>query len=193
MTLDDWLREARRLRDKADASERDFLDFLRGFEQRRDLWQSSAPTFDALLDRVLCGSARYRNWVASQSDPVIAARTGEIGVHGAVAAVRIADVAKRAEAIEEMVRSVAHNGTVLSAQNARTIVGRYAPERSRLPAADAEKQKLLDEINRLRARVAELTATNADLRKQLREVGRASKAGTRSRAAKAAEAQGATA
>lgn len=194
MTLDDWLREARRLRNAADAKERDFLEFLRGFEAKRELWQSSAPTFDALLAKAdICSPKRYRNWVAASSDAVVAKASAAIGVHGAVAAMRIQDDTARAQAVEEMTRSVAHRGTVMSRQEASRIVSRYAPDRCALPDPDEEKQAMREEIERLRARVAELTATNADLRKQLREVGRASKTGTRSRAAKAAETQGATA
>lgn len=181
-TLEDFLREARRLRDKADASERDFLEFLRGFEARRELWQSSAPTFDALLVKAcICKPSRYRNWVAASGDDVIAPHAATIGVNGAVNAARIEDAGKRSEAVAEMVRAAAHQGTVLSAERARAIVSRYAPERSTLPDADEEKAALKAEIERLRTRVATLTAENADLRRQLREVGQRAKPVTLSR------------
>jgi cell division protein FtsB len=183
VTLDDFLREARRLRDKADASEREFLEFLQGFEARRDLWQSHAPTFDSVISGI-CKPQRYRNWLAASEDKVIGPHARAIGVSGAVQAVRIADPEKRAEAVSEMVRSVAHHGTVLSTERARGIVARYAPERSTLPDPDAERAALKAEIERLRARVAQLAADNAELRRQMREVARCAKPPIRSRGTK---------
>jgi hypothetical protein len=182
ITLQDFLTEARRLRNQADVSEREFLDFLRTFEGRRDLWQSSAETFDQLLSKNdICKPSRYRNWVQATNDEVIAPHIDEIGVNGAVVATRIRSPKKRAEAVEEMRKSVTLNGTVMSRQSAQRIVDRYEPRPSTLPDPNEKIAELQAENLRLRERVAKLVTECADLRAQLRAVGRSRKPGQRSR------------
>lgn len=174
-TLEDFLAEARRLRNAADFCEREFLDFLRRFEARRDLWQSKAKTFDDLLSSSdICKPNRYRNWVRANDDQVIAPSISKIGVHGAVEACRIVNRQKRADAVEEMVRSVTLKGTVMSRQSAAQIVARYEPKPSTLPDANEKIAKLEEENERLRARVSKLTTEVADLRARLRAVQRSS-------------------
>lgn len=184
-TLEDFLAEARRLRNAADSCEREFLDFLRQFEPRRDLWQSAAETFDELLSsNDICKPSRYRNWVRASEDAMISPYIHQIGVHGAVESCRIMNRQKRADAVEEMVRSVTLKGTVMSRQSAARIVARYAPRPSTLPDPN-EKIAALEEENRnLRARVAKLTTEVVELRSQLRAVRSSSKPRGRSRTEK---------
>lgn len=168
MTVETFVTEAKRLRQRADASEREFMIFLRDGEALPALWQPHAPTFDRFLKRYdICEPSRYRN--SCKALEILPADVTEtIGMHAAVCAVGVPDD-RRDEVVTEMVATAQQNGVPLSDQTARRIAARYVPPKSRILGQRSRLVELEEENRKLRKALRAKDREIAKLRKQLGE------------------------
>jgi hypothetical protein len=171
ITVEVFVQEARRLRAAADASEREFMMFLRDADAS-GFWKSQAPTFEKLLKQYdICCPVRYRNsCVALQLLPEATVAT--IGMKASVIAMNVPRD-DRAAAIELMEKRATANGVPLSEQNARNIVATFLGPK---PAQDSLEGRLRKQLHEAQAEVKQLKKVIrekdreiARLRKQLAE------------------------
>jgi hypothetical protein len=164
--LEELIKLGKELRNKADASEREFMIFLEAFEAS-DLWRPACSgTWEQFLKLAhvnLCDPARYSRWKTAREelgDSIVTL----LGVTASTQALRINDTVARSEALREMSAVVVEQGTVLSAQTTKRIISRYMPSPSRIIAKIDKVDDLKRENAVLRAQVKELESLVAQYR-----------------------------
>jgi hypothetical protein len=159
------LKEARNYADRA---EHDFLLLVEAFEVS-ELWRTlSCGTFEQALDLThITQAKRYTRWKRARAELGDAIVT-TIGVSGSTQAVRLESRTDRRKAVEIMLAVAAKEGTVVSPLNARSIVSKFFPPRSRVLDGAKRAVDLERENAALRRRVKELEAEVASLRERLR-------------------------
>jgi hypothetical protein len=173
LDVEEFVRVAKELRDQADASEQEFMEHLRVGEESEKMWRPSAATYDRFLkDNHIVDPPRYRNWCRA-CDLIPVGSIRKIGVHGAIAAARIHDDGARRTAVREMEALRAESGVPMSAQEARHVVSRYQPEKSRALARVSRVQELEALLRERDREIRALKKENAELRAQLHASGKA--------------------
>ncbi|NJN64884.1 MAG: hypothetical protein HC882_08375 [Acidobacteria bacterium] len=104
-----WLREARRLRTAADASERDFMLHLRAGEKKPQLWLAKGATFDQVLELYdICKGTRYR-LACKALDEIPMNTVKKIGMAAATVAVGVPEQ-QRENVVSDMVAKAETTG-----------------------------------------------------------------------------------
>jgi hypothetical protein len=168
--LDEFIEQAKVLREQAEEAEARFLLFLRAFERSRpDLWKTAGvQTFDSFLQSAaLVNPARYRNFVSGVD--IIPGAAERIGAGAMIAAASFKDPLK--VTIDEYVKRCSkfreYHGVSPSEQTARNWVRQLEPSEPSVVTRTTRIHQLEAEVQQLRAQVRQLTREKADLEKQL--------------------------
>lgn len=167
-TYEQWLEEARNLRDAAHEAECDFLGWLLKFETQEEIWKDDQARlcYAAVLEgEHLCDPARYgtfKECVAMLGVDAVRA----MGVDGARHVVRMRNLEGRAKVVDEAITSRASRGMPLSSRRIGELAKehddppdrqlRHERERSKIAELEAKNRKLKAEARQLRARIREL-------------------------------------
>lgn len=143
-----------KLRNKADATEQDFMQHVQAFEAT-NLWRPGCSgTWAQFLKLTnICDPTRYSRWIAACKE-LGTNLVAEIGINAATQAVRIPDVLARNEATKLMSATVLEQGTILSERTSRHIAEKY--------------MNIVPMVTRRAEKVDDLKRENAALRAQLK-------------------------
>lgn len=183
MTTEEFLTEARRLRQIADDAECEFLEFLYQGEGQPSIWADTGYTFDEFITRNhLCDPLRYQRYKRTR-EALGPQEIRGVGAHAIIAAGSFRDPRAQREIIVEARTWERTNGTSISKRSAqhlaRDVRTRQAAARSR----HKTYAQLEAENHRLRAQVEELKKRNAELRGELAALRKAPKSKRRKRKA----------
>jgi hypothetical protein len=177
ITLEKWLSHARTLRAEMYRSDARYMLYLVAGEKIDSLWKGAFTSYEQLLkDQELVEPSRYtafRNALAIVDVSV----AEQIGVDGVIRAARVQDAEKRGLCVASMTEWSKAHGHPPSAETCARTVQAIAPV-ERIPnvlSSALARDKLEAENRSLRARVKELEAANAKLRKELAKLGTTSK------------------
>ncbi len=172
MTKDEFLVEAKALRDAVTTAEDRFFLFLLEGEQQRDIWAGTGQTFLQFLKQTnLCEPSRYDGWKRireNHGQEVI----DRVGVDAAaVIGAQLKDSKDQKEALDRAEKSSVANGVHPSAQTATGYANDVKTRNTGMRSGGAKGYSALtDENDRLKARVAELEAENAALKSELKKL-----------------------
>jgi len=168
MTRAEFIAEAKALRAAADEAEERYLEFLYQMESKPEIWRDGGRSYIEVLEHdVGCAAIRYARYKRVREALGIEALRGA-GVHGIIAAGALRTQTAQRELLDRARHFQETNGTPPSERSAQDLLREQKLREAVVTTRNSSYAVLVEQCEKLRARVKELESQNAALRAEIR-------------------------